>query len=97
MSDWPPLSNDRFSSSSSSPFSYTSPEHLSPTVRSIVQPNGIGYYLGIRYFEIRQFSIYIFIIIGCSVGNGVNSVHHRFHSESEDSNYATPAGSLQHI
>ncbi|VVC45388.1 Hypothetical protein CINCED_3A014162 [Cinara cedri] len=44
MSDWPPLSNDRFCSSSSSPFSYTSPEHLSPTVRSIVQPNGIAYY-----------------------------------------------------
>jgi hypothetical protein len=39
MTDWPPLSNDRFSSSSSSPFSYTSPEQLSPTVRSTV-PNG---------------------------------------------------------
>jgi len=42
MLDWPPLSNDRFSSSSSSPFSYTSPEHLSPTVRSTVQSNGIA-------------------------------------------------------
>jgi len=42
MPDWPPLSNDRFSSSSSSPFSYTSPEQLSPTIRSTVQPNGIA-------------------------------------------------------
>lgn len=32
-----------------------------------------------------------------SVSNGVNSLQRRFHSESEDSNYATPAGSLQHI
>ncbi|XP_022160995.1 probable cation-transporting ATPase 13A3 isoform X2 [Myzus persicae] len=73
MPDWPPLSNDRFSSSSSSPFSYTSPEQLSPTVRSTVQQNG-------------------------TASNGVNlSLHRRFHSESEESNYATPAGSLQHI
>lgn len=54
--DWPPLSNDRFisssSSSASSPFSYTSPDHhqqqhhVSPTVRggpsaTVQQPNGI--------------------------------------------------------
>lgn len=42
MPDWPPLTNDWFSSSSSSPFSYTSPDHLSPTVHSAVQQsNGI--------------------------------------------------------
>lgn len=41
MPDWPLLSNDRFSSSSSSPFSCTSPEQLSPTIRmTIQQPNG---------------------------------------------------------
>ncbi|XP_050535310.1 polyamine-transporting ATPase 13A3-like isoform X2 [Daktulosphaira vitifoliae] len=71
--DWPPISNDRFSSSSSSPFSYTSPDQLSPTTRSIAQSNGY------------------------SCNNGVNLLHRRFHSESEDSTYATPAGSLQHI
>ncbi|XP_050437408.1 polyamine-transporting ATPase 13A3-like isoform X2 [Adelges cooleyi] len=70
--DWPPLTNDRISASSS-PFSYTSPEQLSPTVRSVTHTNGY------------------------TINNGINSVHRRFHSESEDSNYATPAGSLQHF
>jgi len=36
--------------------------------------------------------------ISGTASNGVNlSLHRRFHSESEESNYATPAGSLQHI
>jgi len=39
----------------------------------------------------------IYNILG-TASNGVNlSLHRRFHSESEESNYATPAGSLQHI
>lgn len=40
---------------------------------------------------------YSFVILGHAVSNGVSSSQRRFHSESEDSNYATPAGSLQHI